>query len=43
MININSDMGEGFGIYKLSDDEALMPSSLKPMSPADSTHRIPTT
>ncbi|CZF80695.1 LamB/YcsF family protein [Grimontia celer] len=25
MININSDMGEGFGIYKLSDDEALMP------------------
>ncbi|GLQ72144.1 5-oxoprolinase subunit PxpA [Vibrio penaeicida] len=25
MININSDMGEGFGIYKLGDDEALMP------------------
>ncbi|MBD1557581.1 5-oxoprolinase subunit PxpA [Vibrio sp. S9_S30] len=25
MININSDMGEGFGIYTLGDDEALMP------------------
>lgn len=25
MININSDLGEGFGIYQLGDDEALMP------------------
>ncbi|WP_028025330.1 5-oxoprolinase subunit PxpA [Enterovibrio calviensis] len=25
MININSDMGESYGIWKLGDDEALMP------------------
>jgi lactam utilization protein B len=33
-MTINCDMGEGFGLYQLGDDEAIMPFTLNTMKTA---------
>ena len=34
ILGINGDMGEGFGLYRIGDDRALMPSEIQTYSPA---------
>ena len=43
MTVINCDMGESFGLYRIGDDEALMPLIHSPTSPAASTAPTTTT
>ena len=33
-VDINCDMGEGFGAYRIGEDEKIIPRSLPPISPA---------
>ena len=41
-VDLNSDLGEGYGIWTLGDDEALLESSPAPTWPAGSTPATPT-